>query len=83
MSSVKHCGPFNNRNALLCMGHRKSCHFSGSVVKFMVMQLHSPQAKGSFHINRKWFENFKKRISLYNVKRIGESASDDDGDGAK
>lgn len=55
------------------------------------MQLYSPYAKsggeekGSFHFNREWFEKFKKKNSLYNVKRIGKSisSSDFDGDGAQ
>jgi hypothetical protein len=31
-------------------------------------------------MNRKWYGKFKKQISLYNVKRIGDLASDDDDD---
>jgi hypothetical protein len=69
-------------------GAQKGLSFSGSFVKFTVTQLYSPYAKSggeeksSFHFNREWFEKFEKKISLYNVKRIGESISSSDYDGA-
>jgi hypothetical protein len=33
--------------------------------------------KGIFHRSRGWFENLKKQICLYNMKKTGELASAD------
>jgi hypothetical protein len=39
--------------------------------------------KGIFHTSRGWFENLKKQICLYNMKKTGESASADSVAGRK